>query len=143
MNISSLSDSEYVRLVANYTSISGLSDDGAVSTELANRGYTAEQLATVKKSKANKFSAVQSCNLKFTKPFDHLTFDSLNYVLNLFENYERGCLPFSGSTSEQPAQIMEIFSVLRQLKQEIEIKLREKYQANGRNKHQNNSRASR
>jgi hypothetical protein len=44
----------------------------------------------------------------------------------LFDGYEAGFLPFEGPFSDQPAQIIEIFGVLKQLKHELEIKLRAK-----------------
>jgi hypothetical protein len=108
-------------LVANYND----DYDGTKnkpSTEASRRGYTPEQLAAAQTSLGQKFNSVESCNLRFTKPFAHLKYDLLSYVLVLFENYEKGCLPFPGSASEQPAQIMEIFNILRQLKHEVQVK---------------------
>jgi hypothetical protein len=143
MDTSSLSDLEFVSLIATYNTSSDKDEKHKVSSKLDDRGYSADQLAHAKQKKTEKFKPVVSCDLRFTKPFDHLKFEPFGYVLTLFENYERGCLPFPGAASEQPAQIMEIFSVLRQLKHEAEIRLREKYTSNGRNKHQNKPGASR
>ena len=114
-----------------------------VSSAALNRGYTPEQLAQAKTRISDKFSPVKSCGLRFTKPFDHLKFEPISYVLTLSENYERGLLPYPGAVSEQPAQIMEVLSVLRQLKHESELKLRENTKPNGRNQHQNKPRTRR
>jgi hypothetical protein len=123
LDISSLSEYESILLVANYNDVWN-GDKNSVSSDLAGRGYTEEQLAHATGRIAETFNPVVSCGLMFTKPFGHLKFEALAYVLTLFENYERGCLPFPGSVSEQPAQIMEVFAVLRQLKHEVEIKMR-------------------
>lgn len=138
--ISGLSTYDFICLVAHYNSISG-KDDGDVSEDAKKRGYTAEQLEHAKKRKAEKFSPVESCGLRFTKPFDQLKFGSLSYVLTLFESFERGSMPYPGSVSEQPAQILEIFSTLRQLK--VEAHNREITKHNGRNKHKNQPRTRR
>lgn len=123
MSISGLSTFEVCSLVANYNDLWD-GDKNKVSSALAGRGYTPEQLAQAVGKFEERFNPVESCGLRFTKPFGHLKFDSLAYVLTLFENYERGCLPFVGSVHEQPAQIIEIFSVLKQLKYEAESKAR-------------------
>lgn len=88
--------------------------------ELTNRGYSQQQIESVLKSKTN---STISSGLKFTKPTWHFEYSKLSYVLNLFENYERGVLPFNGSVSEQPAQIIEIFNLLASLKQDQKRKL--------------------
>lgn len=138
MKVSSLSDYESVCLVATYNDLSN-GEKRKVSPELKARGYTDEQLAHARKDKADKFNSFESCGLRFTKPTEHLKFDLINYVLTLFEIYEKGSLPFPGSASEQPAQIMEIFFLLNQLKSESQIKLSKEIskQSNGRNKHKN------
>ena len=130
-DISSLDNYEYVCLVANYNSMTG---GKKIDDTLESRGYTPEAIAQARGKFAATFSPVKSCNLRFTKPFEHLKFEPMSYVLTLFDNYERGCLPFPGSVSEQPAQIMEIFSVLRQLRHESELKLRETSKATPRRK---------
>jgi len=120
--LSTLSVNNFVRLIASYNSLMSGSEN-RTSPELESRGYSADAIAHAKKAFLKSFVPVTSCGLKFSRPFEHLEFKSLSYVLMLNENYERGCLPFPGSVSEQPAQIMEIFSILRQLKFEVETKL--------------------
>jgi hypothetical protein len=132
MEMSALSDYDFICLVATYNDLTG-QEKNKVSSKVKGRGYTEEQLAQTRQTFSEKFNPVVSCGLQFLKPFDHLRFEPIGYVLTLYENYERGRLPFPGSVSEQPAQVMEIFSVLRQLKHEAEIKLRETSKQNGRN----------
>jgi hypothetical protein len=134
MDISVLSVEDYVRIVANYNYLS--SDENKTSNELNSRGYSEHQLALAADQIAERFSSVTSCGLRFTKPFGHLKYDFLNYVLILYENYERGALPFPGTASEQPAQIMEIFSSLRQLKHEAEMKAVKSASSHSRSKRQ-------
>lgn len=135
MEISSLSESDFVCLVAHYNFL--LVNSQKDSKKIDTRGYSEAALKTVKKRKQEKFQPVVSCGLRFTKPFDHLKFEPFGYVLTLLENYERGNLPFPGSVSEQPAQIMEIFSVIQAIRREHEIKLSETLRQNGRNQHKN------
>jgi hypothetical protein len=118
LSFSSLKDEEYICLVADFTSNSTNQEEK--KSKLKERGYTPEQLAHVEKRNAEKFTPIVSGGLRFTKPFDHLKFEPLSYVLILYEAYERGCLPFPGSVSEQPAWIMDVFSVLQKLKLEAE-----------------------
>lgn len=60
-----------------------------------------------------------SCFCTFKHPYFY------NY-LYLFKNYERGILPFSGSLTEQPAYIIEIFTLLENLKADRELEEHEK-----------------
>lgn len=137
--ISSISNYDFICLVATYNDLTD-GERHKVSTTVANRGYTPEQLAHVSKRISDTFSPITSCGLKFTKPFEHLKYGPIAYLLTLFENYERGVLPSEGGSSDQSAQIMELFSVLRQLKHEFEIKIRENQKSNGRNQHKNKPR---
>lgn len=139
MEISGLTDYGFVCLVAQYNTATSNSKH-SVDPNLEARGHSAEAIAQANKHFSARFAPVVSCGLRFTKPFDHFKFDHIGYVYTLFENYERGSLPFPGSTSEQPAQIMEIFSVLSRLKVEYETKAIESVNR-GRNQHKNKPRA--
>lgn len=121
MDISSLTDFDLIQLVATFNDQIA-NTNAKVSAEANSRGYTQEQLAAASGKIQEQFNPIESCGLRFTKPFEHLKYDQLGYVLNLHEAYERGAGPFPGSTSEQPAQIIEVFSVLKQLKLEHQIK---------------------
>lgn len=46
---------------------------------------------------------------------DHLH-DNFNHILFLQSQFEKGMLPFDGSLSDQPAQIIEIFNLIERLK---------------------------
>jgi hypothetical protein len=142
LDLASLSDYEFVSIVAHSNDLQN-GPGTKVSGATKNRGYSPEVLAHATKKFEENFRPVVSCNLRFTKPFDHLKYPPMNYVLTLFENYERGLLPFPGSVTEQPAQIMEVFSVLASIKREVEIKASEKSELNGRNNSKNKPRASR
>jgi hypothetical protein len=123
IEISSLSNYDCICLVAHYNDAYD-GEKNRVAPALAARGYTAEQLAQADTRLVERFNPVESCGIRFTRPFGNLKYDALGYVLKLFDGYERGCVPFPGSVSEQPAQIMEVFGVLKQLKQEVETKAR-------------------
>jgi hypothetical protein len=116
---------------------------GRVSDSVRNRGYTDEQIAEIEKKLTKSFQPITSCGIRFTKPFGHLRYSHLSYCLMLFENYQKGILPFEGSVADQPAQIMEIFSVLAELRREQEEKQNEKIKKNGRNQHKNQPRTRR
>lgn len=67
-------------------------------------------------------SKQQSCDIEFTKEFkEYPEYDHFNFVMmssNVFN--KSGTLPFSGSLSEQPAQMMDILEILFQLDTERE-----------------------
>lgn len=140
--VSSLSVYEFVNLVGHFHDLA--SGKPSKDSSLNNRGYSPEILEQINKEREKTFSPISSLGLRFTKPLHHFKSDILVYSLTLFENYERGVMPFPGSTSEQPAQVMEIFGVLQSLRlerQEIERKKLERQ--NVRNKHQGQHRATR
>jgi hypothetical protein len=79
--------------------------------------------------------------LRFKRHLSNFKYPLFGYVITLFQNYERGVMPFEGSVSEQPAQLMDIFSLLEALKAEQETKLKEKLERDGRHKRENTARA--
>jgi hypothetical protein len=115
LEISSLSEYDFINLCANYLAI--LRNEQDNESELIARGYTKQQLAAVKKP-LKRHHAVNIFNLKFTKPLTDFRYSLLNYVCVLFENYEKGNLPYEGTISEQPAQIIEIFQVIKSIRYE-------------------------
>lgn len=50
--------------------------------------------------------------------FQHPLFNTL---LVLSEKYEKGILPYSGGVMDQPAQVIEMLSLISKLKQELEL----------------------
>lgn len=117
MEISSLSYQDMVRIVAQYNTIynGSKSVDDSV---LMDRGYTAEQIAAMRNQVTQAFSPVESCGLRFKSDFSKVEYPNFHYLMNLYHLYEKGCLPFPGSVSEQPAQIMEMFSIIQLLELE-------------------------
>lgn len=62
------------------------------------------------------------CNPDFHHP-------NMSEILFLFENYKRGVLPYNGTLTEQPAQLMEIFQLIENLHFEREQKTQEAAQS--------------
>lgn len=70
-----------------------------------------------------------SLNLHFNTDMSRFNYPMFNYVFRLYDRYnEAGILPFEGSHSDQPAQIIEIFSVLEQLQLETQKEIHEQQQ---------------
>jgi hypothetical protein len=138
-SLSEISTADYINLVGNYNhAIQGGREE--IDPKLAARGYSQEVLNLTKQNL--KHNAITSCGIKFKKHLSCFKYPLFGYVLTLFQNYERGQLPFEGSVSDQPAQIMDIFSLLESLKAEQETKLKEKMERNGRRKRTNSARTS-
>ena len=120
MNISTISDSDYIHLVANYiTAVTGEVDPSLI---LRERGYSPEQIRAVEKNGKK----IETNFLRFSVSLHNFKYPQLGYVVTLFEHYEKGTMPFPGSVSEQPAQIMDIFRILAMLKIEHEARLQKK-----------------
>ena len=73
---------------------------------------------------------VESCGLKFTESFSHLKHEYFYYLLQLHGMYKMGNLPFEGPVTDQPAQIMDFFSLIDMLHYEREKREAEKYKQN-------------
>lgn len=71
-----------------------------------------------------KFNQVKSCGVTFTKLVD-LPCPHFGTYLTLYNAYKRGTLPFEGSFADQPAQIIDVYTLLDQLYHEAEVKARE------------------
>lgn len=113
---SSLKTSEYINLVAHYWGI--LNDVKDEEKVLLDRGFPQAYIDSIfTKKQSKKF---EIAGLRFTKPLVKFNYPYLGYVLMLFENYQKGNLPNSGPVSQQPAQIMEIFSTIQLLRYEYQ-----------------------
>jgi hypothetical protein len=137
--ISSLTTDEFINFVGHYHALAGSQtsvDDGT----LIAKGYSPEAIAELRKQVTKRSAGLKSLGLHFIASLTNFKSDIMNYSLMLFQNYERGVLPFPGSFSEQPAQIIEIFGVLQALKWEREQINRKKNEPNVRNKHKNKPR---
>lgn len=130
--ISSLGTTDFIKLVAKFHSLS--SGQAQSDALLEARGYSPEALAQTKEAIVNAFPGLETMGLMFRVPPSQFNFDCFDYVAILLGNYERGVLPFPGSVSEQPAQIMDIFATLQSLKFEREEIERKKSERNVRNK---------
>jgi len=60
-------------------------------------------------------------NIKYHTCFCQFKHPQMHIFLNLFNQYEKSILPFSGGACDQPAVIMEVFSILSDMKLEREI----------------------
>lgn len=64
--------------------------------------------------------------LKFSRDLTEFKFPLMYYLLILTENYERGLLPFPGTVTEQPAQIMEILNHMLNVKMSFKNEVHQK-----------------
>ena len=71
----------------------------------------------------------QTCGILFKTDFSHLSYPYYDDVVNLYDAYKKGCLPFQGSASDQPGQIMNIFVLLNNLYVETEEKQRKEQES--------------
>lgn len=67
---------------------------------------------------------IVSAGLKISGDIKRFEYPYFGFILSAFQQFENGTLPFNGSYSDQPSQILEIFEVLTQLKFETEEKNR-------------------
>lgn len=136
-HISQLSDPDFALIVGQFNhSLSGSKEE--IDPSLSERGYSPEAIAAAKKKVA--FNPIVSCGLRFTKHLSNYKYPLFTYVVSLFQNYEKGNLPFEGPVSDQPAQIMEIFSVFEHLRAEQQSKINQKLEENVRRKRQDSAR---
>ena len=90
----------------------------SIDPEIYKRNYSPEALKALEAAALRDFNPIKSQGLLFEAPFERFQCRNMSYALQLFQQYEAGNLPFPGSVSEQPAQIIEIFNTLAALKVE-------------------------
>ncbi len=67
--------------------------------------------------------SVQLLNLKFKGSLKQYVYPYFDFILSSFMAFKNsGTLPFEGSYSDQPAQILEIYNVLQAIQNEYETK---------------------
>lgn len=110
---------DFINLSATYYNL--LTGNKEADQELKDRGYTSEQINAVNKNK--KSTEIKFNGLVFTKSLKSFHYPLIGYALLLLENYELGNLPFGGTISDQPAQVMEIITVLRNIQSEYKTKI--------------------
>jgi hypothetical protein len=133
MDMSSLSNKEYVNLVGHYRWLFSERGEATSQSDLKSRGYTDQQIEAVNRSKRKASKSFKVGNILFRKPLVEFKCDNLSYLLLLFENYEKGLLPFNGPVSDQPAKVIDIFNILYQVRQEYQDEQKNKLEKkNGR-----------
>jgi len=86
---------------------------------LEQRGYTKEQIQALRdQMKQVGKSVYESCGISFETDLSDYEYEYFDYMIELSNNYEKGVMPFKGSYSDQPAQIIEGLHVMEQLKYE-------------------------
>lgn len=139
MEISSISDYDYALINATWLSLTN--DDFQCSRVEAMYAKRKDAEVVTKMRRIQKGCGVITdspkveigrigyhsclCHENFQHPL-------MGYLMNVQQNYEKGLLPFSGGTLDQPAQIMEMISLLSTLQTERDTELQEK--ANKANK---------
>lgn len=131
MRVSSMSLIDYVKIVGHYNRIQ---HGPSIDPRIYERGYTPEQLKVMEDQQKAESGAISSLNIQFTAPIESFDYPLFGYIYTSYRYTEKGVLPFPGSLSDQPAQIMEIFNTLESL--ELENQQREfdrMKRENGRN----------
>jgi hypothetical protein len=115
MQVSSLTESEYIAIVANYNRISR----SETENKLRERGFDE---ARIKYALVNeKFSPIVSGGITFTEAID-LPCANFGTYLMLQSAYKNGHLPFPGAVMDQPAAIVEVINLLDALEIEAQVK---------------------
>lgn len=105
-----------------------MTEKESIDPGIYERGFTPEQIAKIQeKIDSGKSREAVIMGYQFTGDLERFNFSQFNFVMTAFQLYnQNGTLPFPGSLSEQPAQIMDIMTVLEQIKFEVEAKQRRK-----------------
>lgn len=123
-SVSSFPFAEQAKFIGHFLDLSSGKTES--TTSLESRGYSPEALALMERRTNEKFNAQESLGVKFKIPLKNFRSEYLSLAFQLHDGYEKGILPFPGSLTEQPAQIMEIFGLINALKFEQEQKVRKK-----------------
>lgn len=118
LEISKLSDYDYICIVATYNNAGVESRE----SDLASRGYSKAAIDALNKQIAEKTKAIQirSLNVKLSGDLSRYHYPYMEFIITAYHQFEVGTLPFEGCLADQPAQIIEIFNVLEQLKFEAQ-----------------------
>lgn len=131
IKISTLSLYDYVCIKAHYTYISEdkFNCDEKIKKYGKRTGYERAKEMVQKENGCNQYFdnikyyvdniGYKSCLCTFKHP-------DMNYYLTLFNQYDKGVLPFKGSLTEQPNKIVEVFNLITGLKAEREQESLEK-----------------
>lgn len=128
LECSGLSNLDYIMLVGHYAR---LTNGTVIDQSIYDRGYTEQQLKVLEEryEERAKGTTVRLLNFEFSGLLDKFNYDQFDYVLSLFSAYDKnGILPFPGSLSEQPAQVMDIFSILHQIQFESQMRTKAEHE---------------
>lgn len=121
--MSSLSDFDRACLVAKYNSFY---KKETIDPKLLERGHSPERIKYLRKTLGVTTNI--SCEMEFTKDFkEYPEYEHFNFIMVANHVYTKsGNLPFPGSLTEQPSQMMEILDVVFGLDAEREEDARRK-----------------
>jgi hypothetical protein len=125
MSVSGLSFSDYSLILAHWHYLTHPKIFGCNETkaELSKRSDGAKQIELYESKKNCKIASpsvlYEIDGLGYNKCLCAYRHPQMNTFLLLHQKYEQGILPFQGSLLDQPAQIIEIFSVIDRLKAEL------------------------
>lgn len=73
-------------------------------------------------------------NLIYYSCIGNYTHSSVDYLIELYLNFQRGVMPFAGGIQEQPNKIIEIFQIIEQVNAEKQTAIieAERKKSNGR-----------
>ena len=122
---------ESALIVGHYNRLANREDKNSVWDSYRERGVTEEQIAILKKQVADQAGRdvdreFRSMGYQFTTDLDKFEYPLMNYILTVYEHWEKGSMPFSGTISDQPNKVVEIMNLLNGLKQEQEDKAHKK-----------------
>lgn len=129
MDVSSLSNREYVTLIGHYNQVG----DKSLENQLRAKNYTDEAIKKIKEKFQNTDATlVKSLNVEF-RTNQEFNFDGFGYYYGLYRQYkENGVLPFDGCHTDQPAKIMDIFDTFERLQYEKEAQQMEEIRKKNR-----------
>lgn len=118
-----MSTFDRIRLVSHHNSIY---NNFGVNNSIFRKGYTQEQIDALIQRIGDQATMYESCGLQFKVNAEEYKHDMYSFLANTFHSYDsHGILPFSGGLADQPAQIIEYFEILSQLKYEHQQRLHE------------------
>lgn len=128
MEISSLSEWDYINIVGQYHRANG---KATIDPALKDRGYTEAQLKALESKLKNekRGRVIKTLNLEISEDLSAFDYPMFNFIITTHRALEKGLLPFQGSYAEQPAQIIEIFNLIDQLNFEAQEKQAREFKA--------------
>ena len=89
----------------------------------------------MKKQLIDKQNETISCGYLIKGDLARFEYPHFTFLINMFRQYQKsGVLPFVGAHSEQPAQIIEAFTILEELDYERQERLRKEAERESRKK---------